>query len=81
MTRYETIVNLNDNFVKLMSTGLIPVHLLDWKVYYEAYLQELEVQKRNSYKIKKTEAVETVAVNYDISKRQMFYVISFMEGS
>lgn len=81
MTRYQTILNLNDTFVKLIGTGLIPVHLLDWKVYYEAYLQELEKQKRALYKIKKTDAVESVAENFDVSRRQMFYIISFMEGN
>ncbi|MXN91294.1 hypothetical protein GR160_08635 [Flavobacterium sp. Sd200] len=80
MTRYETITALGDNFIKLMGKSLVPVHLLDWKVYYEAYLKELECQKKYFKKVRKTAVVATVADNYNISERSMFNVIAFMEG-
>lgn len=79
MTRYETIVSLKDDFIKLMGKNLIPVHILDWKTYYESYLQEIDYQKKNYTKPIKEEAVMTVATRYDISRRSMYYVISFME--
>lgn len=72
MTTYEKILNLGDEFLKLINIGLVPVTVLDWKVYYEAY--KLELQRAS-----KTEAACTVAVHYDISRRQMFRIISFME--
>lgn len=80
MTRYETILNLGDNFISLMAKSFIPVHILDYKVYYEAYIREVEIQKKNSTKPKKEEAVGVVAAQYDISRRTMYSVISFMES-
>jgi len=74
MSRYETITTLGDEFIKLMSKSLIPVHILDWKVLYEAYLIERT-------KCKKTEAIEIVCAQYDVSRRQMFYIVEFMEGA
>jgi len=81
MTRYETITGLGDNFIKLMGKNLIPVHILDWKVYYEAYLKELENLNKKHGKLKKTEAVETIAAQYDVSRRSMFHIVSFMESA
>jgi poly-beta-hydroxyalkanoate depolymerase len=80
MTRYETIVNLGDNFIKLMGKSLIPVHVLDWKVYYEAYLKQAEAVTRQYGKPKKTLAAALTAETYSISERSMFNVIAFMEG-
>jgi hypothetical protein len=73
MTRYETIVNLKDDFLKLISIGLIPVHYLDWKVYYEYYLQEAKRSKAS-------EAINMVAANYDVSKRHMQRIVAHMES-
>ena len=53
MTRYETIAGLGANFIKLMGKGLIPTHILDWKVYYEAYLTEMEILQKQYGKPKK----------------------------
>ncbi len=72
MTTYETITSQQQNILNLMSIGVVPVQILDWKVYYEAYLKELAL-------VKKTEAVATIAAQYDISKRHMFRIIDFME--
>jgi hypothetical protein len=81
MTRYESIINLGDNFVKLISRSLIPVHLLDWKVYYEAYLKESDLQKQRHGKVRKTHVACTIADDYKISERSMFTIIAFMEGA
>ena len=79
MTRYETIVSLGDDFMKLMGKNLIPVHILDWKVYYEAYVKELESLQKKHGKIKKTRAAGIIADNFKISERQLFKIIAFME--
>jgi hypothetical protein len=73
MTRYETITNLGEGFLKLISAGIVSVHLLDWKVYYEYYLQEA---KKN----KTSEAVNMVAANYDVSKRHVQRIVAYMEA-
>ena len=80
MTRYETITGLGDDFVKLISKGLVPVHLLDWKVYYEAYLRESEKQRQKHGKVRKTHVACTIADDFKISERSIFTVIAFMES-
>ena len=80
MTRYETIINLGDEFIKLMDKNLIPIHILDWKVYYEAYLKQTELLLKQYGKPRKTWAAGMVADDYQISERTMFNVIAFMEG-
>lgn len=79
MTRYQTILSLGNAFTVLIGKGIIPVHLLDWKVYYEAYLAQKELEEKKATR-KKTEAVETVAVHYDISRRHLFQIIKYMES-
>lgn len=79
MTRYQTITNLGDSFLSLMGKGIIPVHLLDWKVYYEAYLTYLKDERKSFIKVRKREVVATVAAHYNISERMLFKVIAFME--
>jgi hypothetical protein len=80
MTRYETIQSLGDDFIKLMGKGLVPVHILDWKVYYEAYLKEADALALYRGRRNKTRAAGNVADTYNISERSMFNVIAFMEG-
>lgn len=81
MTRYDRIINLGDEFLILVKQGLIAVTLLDWKVYYEAYVQQRETHQKNFTKFSKEEVVRTVAEHYDISRSQLFRIISFMEGA
>ena len=80
MTRYETLISLGEKFVKLVGKNLIPVHILDWKVYYEAYLTATEYHKKHFKKVRKTHMAQLVAENYNITERTMFNVIAFMEG-
>lgn len=80
MTRYETITSLGDDLIKLMGKSIIPVHILDWKVYYEAYLKQTELLLKEYGKPRKTWAAGMVADEYNISERTMFNVIAFMEG-
>jgi len=74
MSRYETILNLKETFFKLINAGLIPIHLMDWKVYYEAYVQQCEKDKPH-------EAACMVAANYDISRRHLYKIIAYMKGA
>ena len=80
MTRYETILGLGPEFMKLMGKNIIPVHILDWKVYYEAYLREKEILEKKYGKNKKTRAAGNVAETFKMSERSMFTIIAFMEG-
>jgi len=81
MNRYETIVNNEKTILSLICKNIVPVHILDWKVYYEAYLQDLNNQKKNCSKVKVMEAMKTVAANYDVSNRHMQRIVAYMEAS
>ncbi|WP_159799245.1 hypothetical protein [Flavobacterium sp. MK4S-17] len=80
MNRYETIISLGEAFMKLINKGLIPIHILDWKVYYEAYVEEMEYQKKYFNKPKKTSAAGITAEKYKVTERTIFNVIAFMEN-
>jgi len=80
MTRYETIQQLGEEFITLISKGFIPIHLLDWKVYYEAYLKETDLRKQRQAKVRKTHVACAIADEYNISERTMFTVIAFMQS-
>lgn len=81
LTRYERIIHLGDTFLQLIAQGFVPAHILDWKVYYEAYLTEATMLKTRYGRSKKTRAAGNVADTYKISERCMFSIIAFMEGS
>ena len=80
MTRYQTITALGDSFLTLMGKGIIPVHLLDWKVYYEAYVKELSDQRKSFKRVTKSNVAATVALHYNMSERMLFKIIAFMEN-
>jgi len=63
-----------------MGKGLVPVHILDWKVYYEAYLKHSDILLKEFGKTKKTKAAGITAATFNISDRSMFSIIAFMEG-
>jgi len=74
MNRYDRIISLGDEFLKLIKEGFISITVLDWKVYYEYYLEEV---KRGN---KKDHAALNTAVKYDISKRTVYSAIKWMEN-
>lgn len=80
MTRYQTITSLGDNLLKLISKKLIPIHILDWKVYYEAYLAEKERSVNSRVKSNKTQIIYDLAGRFNITERTLYNVIAFMEG-
>jgi len=73
MTKYEIILDTEDVIIKLLNIGIVSIKLLDWKVYYEFYLQECT-------RYKPSEAINMVAANYRISKRQMQRIVAYMES-
>ncbi len=79
MTTYEKINSLGDEFMALINHSLVPVHILDWKVYYEYYLTQKELLKNES-KGKKEEAVNITSAYYDLSRRTMYRIIKYMEN-
>ncbi len=80
MTRYETILNLGDNFIELVQQKLIPVHLPAWKGYYEAYLDEKKASMSSRVRVSKTEIASNIAGRFNITERTLYNVIAFMEG-
>ena len=80
MTRYETIQSQQENILTLINKKFIPIHILDWKVYYEAYVQEMELLKNNFSKPTKEEAIQSVMIRYDLSRKTVFNIINFMES-
>lgn len=81
MNRYETIASLGESFINLTGMGLMPVHIMDWKLYYEAFLKEMEYERRHFKRPRKTHAAGCVAEQYGITERTVFKIIAFMEGS
>ncbi len=79
MTTYEKIISLGDEFISLINHSIVPIHILDWKVYYEAYLMQKELLKNES-KGKKEEAVNITTAKYDLSRRTMYRIIKYMEN-
>ena len=71
--RYKIIKNMGDEFIRLVRIGLISSHLLAWVAIYESFVKQNE-------KDKKTEAAKTVAAQYEISSRQVFIIIKYMES-
>lgn len=80
MTRYETLLSLGDNFMKLVQQKLIPVHVPAWKVYYEAYLDEKKASGSSRVRVSKTEIASNIAGRFNITERTLYNVIAFMEG-
>ncbi len=70
-TRYTAIKQMNSSFINYVRMGLIPVHLTMWIVVYESYKKQLE-------SVKSSQAVENVAMNYDLQRRQVYNIIKYM---
>jgi len=57
--------------------NFVPMHILDYKVYYEAYLENMRLQNITG-KAKTSKAISDVSGKYDISRRQMERIVKFM---
>lgn len=72
-TRYLKIKKMNGSFIDYVRIGLIPVHLTMWVIVYETYKKQLETVKRS-------QAVEFVAMEYDLQRRQVYNIIKYMSA-
>lgn len=81
MTNYEKILTIEKDFLELINRGFIPTNALHYKVLYEAYLAQIDYNKKKFEAEKKEEAVMTVAAQNDIGRRTMYRVIKFMEAA
>lgn len=59
------------SFLILLKKGIIPISILDKKVYYERYLYEFKTNK-------KTQAITNVAEEYSISEMTVRRAIKLM---
>lgn len=71
-TRYEQLNNID--LLMLVRRGFISLHILDWKIFYEKYLQEYDLTGS------KMQAYSNVAEDYNVSidtiKRAVKYMTS-----
>lgn len=74
MNRYEIITQLKtcSNFTQLVASGIVSISIASWLQIYETYLTEL---KHND----KPTSIQFTADYYNLSNRQIYKVISFME--
>ena len=72
---YELIKKTEDEilFLNLLRKGLIPISIMDKKVYYEYYLNEL-------LKWNKTQAITNTAEEYNVSERTIRRALEVMEN-
>ena len=70
---YIKLIENDTNFLVLLRKGVIPLIVLDYKCYYESYLNELK-------KVSKTQAITNVAEDYNKSERTIRRAIKFMSN-
>tara|TARA_Y100000815_G_C13153944_1_gene429063 strand:- start:36 stop:290 length:255 start_codon:yes stop_codon:yes gene_type:complete len=84
MSNYELITKLEklDYFNSLLKGGIIPVTLIDYKVIYEWYLNELKrlsPSGKQSTTIKRQAKCNT-AEEFSVSEVQVYKIIQKMKG-
>jgi hypothetical protein len=72
-TRYDAIVELGEDFIKLIRLGLMPASLLGWRQIYEYYLEECKTQKSKASVIK-------TANEFGLKQRQVYTIIQKMNS-
>lgn len=70
--RYEIIQGLGRNLLTLIQARVIPMTILDYKTYYEEYLDELQSNSEASSK-------KIISTKHDISLRKVQRIVEFME--
>lgn len=75
VTTYEYLRSIEneETFVTLLNKGLIPLSVLSWKVYYERFMQELEMTDH------KAQAITNTADEYNCCENTIRRAIKFME--
>ena len=71
MVRYELLKNTN--ITPLVASGIISINIATWLTIYDFYLNEL---KENQ----KVIAISFTSDYYNISERNLYRIISFMEN-
>ena len=68
-------------FSELLSSGIIPVNLVTYKVIFEFYVKDLERLQSAKYKIKgvKRQAKENTAQEFNISERSVYLILEKMK--
>lgn len=74
MTVHQILLSMeNDlNYLTLLKRGVIPLSVLDKKVYYEFYINELKST------VHKAQAITNTAEEYHVSERTIIRAIAFM---
>lgn len=72
MVNYDFLKNIDNRlFLELVRRGVIPVHIMDYMVVYETYLQQLTENK-------KSVAITYCAERYNCSERTIHNIVNFM---
>ncbi len=73
MTTYEILISFENNlsFLNLLKKGVIPLSVLDKKVYYEYYLNERKTTN-------KAQSITNASEEYKVSERTIIRAIDFM---
>ena len=73
MTTYEILISFENNlsFLNLLKKGVIPLSVLDKKVYYEYYLNERKTTN-------KAQSITNTSEEYKVSERTIIRAIDFM---
>ena len=72
--RYELITKIQSDilFLKLLKKGLLPLSVLDRKVYYEYFLNEFKTNKR-------WQAITNTADEFNVCESTIRRAIKYME--
>jgi hypothetical protein len=71
MVRFEVLKSIE--LTKLVGRGIVPIHLMDWLVIYEYYLDERKT-------LGKMQSYSNTAENYKLSESHIMNVVSWMES-
>ena len=73
LTTYEILISFENNlsFLNLLKKGVIPLSVLDKKVYYEYYLNERKTTN-------KAQSITNTSEEYKVSERTIIRAIDFM---
>ena len=76
MSTYDLINKLEklDYFNDLLTSGIVPTNMLDYKVIYEFYQKESERCSR------KKQALTNTADEFGVSERSVYLIIQKMKG-
>lgn len=72
MTNYDFLKSIEQKlFLELVKRGIIPIHIMDYLLIYETYLNEIKTNK-------KSVCITFCSDKYNLSERTIRRVIEFM---